>query len=105
MKDLIITILTAGIQLIILIGLGYAIDYLKTKISAERLKKYYDLITKFVHAVEQTLGPNTGAQKKAEVVSLIQKEIGNKLTAEEIDKLIEAAVFEMNLVLKEKGLK
>jgi hypothetical protein len=34
----------------------------------------------------------------------LKKVIGNKLTDEEIDKLIEAAVFEMNYVLKLKGL-
>lgn len=103
-KDLIMTILTAGVQLIVLLAFGYLIDYLKNKIGTEQFKKYYDLITKFVYAAEQTLGAGTGAQKKAEVISLIQKQIGNKLSAEEIDKLIEAAVFEMNLVLKQKGV-
>ncbi|MDP9752027.1 hypothetical protein J2S24_002553 [Thermoanaerobacter pentosaceus] len=38
------------------------------------------------------------------VFNLLKKVIGNKLTDEEIDKLIEAAVFEMNYILKLKGL-
>lgn len=104
MRDLIMTILTALIQLIILIGLGYLIDYLKAKISTERLKKYYDLITKFVHAAEQTFGDGKGMLKKQYVIDAVKKVLKGRLTNEEIDKLIEAAVFEMNLVLKQKGI-
>lgn len=104
MKDLIMQILTAGIQIIILVGLGYAINYLKTKTSIENLQKYYTLIKAFVQAAEQTLGSGTGAQKKAQVIAMVQKIIGNKLSADEIDKLIESAVFEMNTVLKKYNI-
>lgn len=105
MRDLIITLLITLLQLIILIGLGYFIEFLKTKISTEKLKKYYDLIVKFVHAAEQVYGKNTGVLKKQYVINTVKKILGNKLTDDEIDRMIEAAVFEMNLVLKEKGLK
>lgn len=104
MKDLIMQILTAGIQLIILVGLGYAINYLKTKTSIENLQKYYTLIKAFVQAAEQTLGAGTGAQKKAQVIAMVQKVIGNKLSPDEIDKLIESAVFEINTVLNKNGI-
>lgn len=104
MKDLIMQILTASIQLIILVGLGYAIKYLKTKTSVENLQKYYSLIKAFVQAAEQQLGAGTGAQKKAQVVAMVQKVIGNKLSADEIDKLIESAVFEINNILKENKI-
>lgn len=104
MKDLIMQILTASIQLIILVGLGYAIKYLKTKTSVENLQKYYSLIKAFVQAAEQQLGAGTGAQKKAQVVAMVQKVIGNRLTADEIDKLIESAVFEINTVLKKYNI-
>lgn len=105
MRELIMTILITLIQLIILVGLGYFIDFLKTKTSTEKLKKYYDLIVKFVHAAEQTFGDGKGALKKQYVINTVKKILGNKLTDEEIDRMIESAVFEMNLVLKEKGLK
>lgn len=104
MKDLIMTILTAGIQLIIMVALGYAINYLNTKIGAEKTKKYYELAKTFVRAVEQEFGSGNGADKKAEVFNMLKQLVGNKLTDDEINKLIEAAVFEMNYILKLKGL-
>ncbi|MEQ2129720.1 MULTISPECIES: phage holin [Caldanaerobacter] len=104
MKELIMTILTAGIQLLVMVVLGYLIDYLSTKIGMEKLKRYYEIAKAFVQAVEQQVGPGNGPIKKEQVFKLLKKVIGNKLTDEEIDKLIEAAVFEMNYVLKLKGL-
>ncbi|AAM25559.1 MAG: hypothetical protein XD49_0774 [Caldanaerobacter subterraneus] len=104
MKELIMTILTAGIQLLVMVVLGYLIDYLSTKIGMEKLKRYYEIAKAFVQAVEQQVGSGNGPIKKEQVFKLLKKVIGNKLTDEEIDKLIEAAVFEMNYVLKLKGL-
>ncbi|ABY92081.1 hypothetical protein JCM16816_21740 [Thermoanaerobacter brockii subsp. lactiethylicus] len=104
MRDLIMTILTAGVQLGIMVVLGYLIDYLNTKIGMEKMKRYYEIAKTFVQAVEQQIGPGKGPDKKTEVFNLLKKVIGNKLTDEEIDKLIEAAVFEMNYILKLKGL-
>jgi len=103
-RDLIMTILTAGIQLVVIVVLGYLIDYLSAKIGIEKMKRYYEIAKTFVQAVEQKIGAGKGPDKKAEVFNLLKKVIGNKLTDEEIDKLIEAAVFEMNLVLKQKGI-
>jgi len=100
MRDLIMTILTAGVMVV----LGYLIDYLNTKIDMEKMKRYYEIAKTFVQAVEQQIGPGKGPDKKTEVFNLLKKVIGNKLTDEEIDKLIEAAVFEMNYILKLKGL-
>lgn len=104
MKNLIMQILTAGIQLLVFIGLTYLISFLKTKTTTENLQRYYDLIKKIVQAVEQVYGSGTGSQKKAEAIKIIQKMLGNKLTTDEIDKLIESAVFEMNQVLKSSNI-
>lgn len=104
-KELILTILTASVQLFIVLGLGYVIKFLKTKISVENLQKYYTLIKLFVESAEQIYGGGQGVIKKKAVVDMVRKTIGNKLTPEEIDKLIEAAVFEMNLVLKREKIK
>lgn len=103
MRDLIMTILTAGIQLLIMLVMGYVINYLNTKIGTEKMKKYYEMAKTFVKAVEQEFGSGNGADKKAEVFSMLKQLIGNKLTDDEINKLIEAAVFEMNYILKLKG--
>ncbi|WKV07867.1 phage holin [Thermoanaerobacterium sp. CMT5567-10] len=104
MRDLIMTILTAGLQLVILVTLGYVINFLYSKIGTEKTKRYFEIAKMIVRGVEQEFGAGNGADKKAEAVNLIKKIIGNKLTDEEIDKLIEAAVFEMNYVLNIKGL-
>jgi LL-H family phage holin len=105
MKDLIMTILTAGIQLTILVGLGSLIDYLLTKTSAENLSKIYNLIRIFVQSAEQIYGEGEGVIKKKAVLDMISKTIKNKLSTEEIDKLIESAVFEINTVLDNKKIK
>ncbi|MGB9680305.1 MAG: phage holin [Thermoanaerobacteraceae bacterium] len=104
MNNLIMQILTAGVQLIIMVVLGYAIDYLRTKIGLDKMKKYYELAKTFVYAIEQEFGSGNGLEKKAEVINLLRKALGNKLSDEEIDKLIEAAVFEMNYILNLKGI-
>lgn len=43
MKDLIMTILTAGLQLVILATLGYVINYLYSKIGTEKTKRYFEI--------------------------------------------------------------
>lgn len=105
MRELIIQILFYAIQLVVLVVLGYVIQFLQTKLGNEKFKKAYNLVKNVVLAIEQTLGSGNGADKKAEAVAIIKKMIGNKLSDDEINILIEAAVKEMNMVLKEKGLK
>jgi len=104
-RELIITILTSLVQLFIVLGLGYLIRFLKTKTSVEDLQRYYTLITKFVQSAEQIYGGGQGVIKKKAVLDMVRRTIGDKLTPSEIDKLIESAVFEMNLILKKEGIK
>lgn len=105
MRELIIQILFYAIQLVVLVVLGYVIQFLQTKLGNEKFKKAYNLVKNVVLAIEQTSGSGNGADKKAEAVAYIKKLVGNTLTDDEINILIEAAVKEMNMVLKEKGLK
>lgn len=70
----------------------------------ENVKKYYDLVKKGVQAAEQTYGPGVGEEKKAWILEYLTKAIGKKLSADDLNILIESAVHEMNLVLKNKGL-
>lgn len=104
MRDLIMTILTAGVQLVIMVALGYFINFLYAKIGTEKTKKYFDIAKMLVRGVEQEFGSGNGADKKVEVFNLLKKITGNMLSEEEIDKLIEAAVFEMNYILNLKGI-
>lgn len=104
MKDLIMQIAIYTIQLFVLVVLSYIISYLKQKLGNEKLKQAYDMVKSVVLAVEQTLGPGKGADKRQEAVAYIKKILGNTLSDDEINVLIEAAVKEMNMVLKQQQL-
>lgn len=92
------------VSLIISVGGGYLVKYLSARIGNENLTKYYEWVKIAVQAIEQIMGAGNGAAKKAEVKLYIAKKLGDKVTPEDIDKLIEAAVYEMNLVLKTNGV-
>ncbi|MFU0782068.1 MAG: hypothetical protein ACFWT2_03010 [Thermoanaerobacterium thermosaccharolyticum] len=72
MRDLIMTILTAGLQLVILATLGYVINFLYSKIGTEKTKRYFEIAKMIVRGVEQEFGAGNGADKKAEAVNLIK---------------------------------
>ncbi|HHW03428.1 MAG TPA: phage holin [Thermoanaerobacterales bacterium] len=102
-RKLILDILYYAIQLIILLAMGYFITYLKTRIGTEKTKEYYDLAKRIVLAAEQVFGPKTGEQKKDFVMKFLKQRIPY-LTEDEITNLVEAAVFEMNAMLKKHEL-
>lgn len=102
MKELVMQIAIYTIQLFVLVVLSYIISYLKQKLSDEKLKQAYNMVKNVVLAVEQATGPGKGADKKAEAIAYIKKLVGNTLTDDEINILIEAAVKEMNMVLKKE---
>lgn len=102
-RELILEILYYTIQLIVLLAMGYFITYLKAKIGTEKTKEYYDLAKRIVMAAEQAFGPKTGAQKKDFVVKFLKQKVPY-FNEEEILNLVEAAVFEMNTVLKNHEL-
>ncbi|HHV75298.1 MAG TPA: phage holin [Thermoanaerobacterium sp.] len=105
MKDLIMTILTAGLQLVILATLGYVINYLYSKIGTEKTKRYFEIAKMIVRGVEQEFGAGNGADKKAEAVNLIKKIVGNKLTDEEIDKLNHHLLKQVGWICRLSSLK
>jgi len=104
MKDLVMTFLTAGVKIVVMAALGYAINFINTKIGTENTKKYYNIAKNVVMAVEQQIGNGKGPDKKAEAIAIIKQLTKNKLTDDEINILIEAAVKEMNIVLKQQKL-
>jgi len=100
LQDLLVQLLIVIVQIAIVTIGGYIINFLKARIGNENFNKYYSLIKNIVMGVEQSLGPGNGPDKKAEVIQLIKKMTDNKLSDEQINSLIESAVFEMNLLLK-----
>lgn len=104
LKELIMQGLVVLTQIIVLVALGALIDFLTKKIGNEKVKKYYDLVKKGVQAAEQAYGKGQGEEKKAWVLEYLTKALGKKLPADDLNTLLESAVYEMNLVLKGTGL-
>ena len=106
-NNLVFNILMALVVTIAGIIAKQLIPYLREK-EAEAMEKIRqtkwawcaDIIEAVVRAVEQTVGEDIhGEEKKAEAVKLIQRifyQAGLRLTDEQIDALIEAAVQQMN---------
>lgn len=101
-KELIMEMLLIMIQLLIIGIGGLVINWLKEKIGETNYKKAYTVAATTVQAVEQEFGALLGEERKRKAITMIRQRLGDKLSEEEITTLIEAAVFEMNLILKPK---
>ncbi len=73
-------------------------ELLKQKIGQERYLLLYEVAQNVVKAIEQMFGAGQGELKKSEAVKFLMQNF--KLTEDEAEKLVEAAVYEMNKVLK-----
>lgn len=84
---------------------AYVIPLLKAKIAESKDKRLMDAVNTAVKAAEQTIkGSGHGAIKKDEVLTFVTMWLfdqGIKITKEQLDNLIEAAVFELNNKKKE----
>ena len=105
LKDSVMQLLLALIQLIAVGALGFLIDYLKAKASNEKLKEFYEYAKIIVRNMEGTVIQRGAGDKKKEqgIQDLISLSKG-KLTDEDAEKLIESAFQEVVKVLKVKGL-
>ena len=72
----------------------YVIPLLKEKIDAEKLKRLIKLIKIAVDAAEQLYGSGYGEEKREYVVNYLLKK-GIVFDADEIDMIIESAVFRL----------
>ncbi len=88
------------IQLIILIIGGVIIQYVREKIGEENFQLLYSLSKTVVIAVEQSIGAGHGADKKQEALQTLRNLTRGKLTEEQLERMIEAAVYEMNRTQK-----
>lgn len=79
---------------------AYVIPLLKQKIAESKDRRLLEMVEIAVRAAEQTIkGSGTGALKKEEVIGDVTKWMvshGILITEEQLDNLIEAAVFELN---------
>ena len=88
-------IMEAIIALVVAVITAFVIPWLKGKIDADKLEQIKLWVTVAVEAAEQLYnGTGRGEEKKAYVVKFLQ-ENGFTLDPDSLDKLIEAAVFNL----------
>lgn len=88
-------IMEAIIALVVAVITAFVIPWLKGKIDADKLKQIKLWVTVAVEAAEQLYnGTGRGEEKKAYVVKFLQEK-GFTLDPDSLDKLIEAAVFNL----------
>lgn len=89
--EFIITVATIAVAI-------FLVPWLKEKLGAERAQQLEELIWKAVKAAEQLFGAGgNGAEKKAYVVEYLE---ARGVDAEAVDADIEAAVLEVNEMVK-----
>ena len=89
-------IIIAAFTLLMGIITKYLVPYIEEKIEAEKFIKMKKWVKIAVKAAEQTITEvGMGEAKKAEVLKFLNAK-GFTVNFDELDKLIEAAVFEIN---------
>ncbi|MCG8500748.1 MAG: phage holin [Firmicutes bacterium] len=88
------------IQAAILIVGVYIVQYIRLRLAKERFYFVYSLAKTVVISVEQMIGPGRGADKKQEALQVLKNLTKGKLSDEQMDRVIEAAVYEMNGMLR-----
>lgn len=97
MSEFSFIVLKLAVSLAIILITTYLLPYLKSKVSNERWTEILTVVETAVYAAEQTL--EGGPVKKEEVTKFVSQWLsdhGIDITAEQLDRLIESAVFEMN---------
>lgn len=88
-------IMEAIIALVVAVITAFVIPWLKGKIDADKLEQIELWVTVAVEAAEQLYnGTGRGEEKKAYVVKFLQEK-GFTIDPDSLDKLIEAAVFNL----------
>lgn len=87
------------VTLVIGVGGGYLVNFLNQKIGSEKLAKYYEMSKQVVMAIEQANPQLAGIDKKELAVNKLVHLSNNKITDQQADMLIEAAVYDIKKLL------
>jgi hypothetical protein len=100
MNDALFEVLKAVVVLAVVLLTRYAVPYVKGQVEKSKYSWLITWVDIAVRAAEQTVfGEASGQQKKEIVVDFIKELSLSKnicISDEQLDKLIEATVFEMN---------
>lgn len=103
MNDILFGVLEVVIVALVAAAARYLVPYLREKLAQSRYAWLVDVIAAAVRGTEQLVGSGHGPDKKKAVIAYIAEWLTDhkcKITEEQIDQLIEAAVQAMNA---EKG--
>ena len=103
MNDLTFNILKIVISVAVALISAYLVPFIKNKLQEDKYSQLVVMVHTAVQAAEQTIGSGNGAVKKDEVMSFVtdyMNRVGIKITEEQLDQLVESAVFQMNLEIK-----
>jgi len=98
MNDVTFIILKLVISVCAALITAYVIPYIKTLRQDKRYASLLDMVEIAVKAAEQSLKNETGEFKKSEVLAFVahwMDEKGIYISTEQLDQLVEAAVFAM----------
>ena len=100
MNKILFDVLVGVMIICIILITRYLIPYIKRLIHDSQYAELLDIIEQSVDALEQTIKQSgMGKVKKAEVVKFVTNWLNEKeitISEEQLDKLIESAVFTMN---------
>ena len=101
MNEGILRIILAVIALLSAIVTGVVVPYIKSKTTESQRQNIYTIVQLAVSAAEQIyFKPGQGQKKKEYVINYLSSK-GIKLTVEDLNVMIEAAVKELNLIQSE----
>lgn len=100
MHDIVIEILVVLVAVCVSVFTRYLIPYIKTITNQNKYAELVDIIETAVTAAEQTMNqPKQGKAKKADVLAFVSHWLAEKninISEDELNRLIESAVFAMN---------
>lgn len=104
MNDISFTILKIVVSVATALISVYVIPLLHEKLKGEKYQQIYEIVEIAVRAAEQTIqGAGMGATKKDQVIDFVMRwalSHGILITDEQLDQLIEAAVYNLKLEAK-----
>ena len=100
MSEITFTILKIVVSVVAALISAFVIPLLKEKLQDIRYKRVLEMVKVGVRAAEQTIkGSGQGAVKKDEVINFVtvwMLQQGIEITEDQLDQLIEAAVYALN---------
>ena len=100
MNELVLEIVKLVVMLVVTGVCAYVVPYLKSGIGADELDRVAFWAKQFVLKAQQVMGAKTGEERKEyvmEALTEIAKEAKIKITAEQLDAIVEAAVKAMKM--------